>query len=205
MQARVAWCAACSKRATRSCCSTWTCSYTPSYAHARTHPALHEELHMCTRPHTQHYTHTHNCTHRHSSTCGHTAVHRDMFTHIWLVMDTQLQRPTTALYMDRETHSFPLEHTPIRIELYTHSCIRTSPQSDGSRQPGSHPCNTTTLRYCAQQHVHRVTPPSTQRQPRPGPPSPDPSAVTHKKPKARVCLPAHTQVHRHWQGCPQTH
>ena len=47
-----------------------------------------------------------------------------------------------------------------------------------------------------------VTPPSTQRQPRPGPLSPDPSAVTHKKPKARVCLPAHTQVHRHWQGCP---
>ena len=66
-QAQVAQCVACSQRAARSCCSTRTCSYTPSYAHACTYPALREELYMCTWLHTQHYTQTHNCTHRHSS------------------------------------------------------------------------------------------------------------------------------------------
>lgn len=163
--------------------------------------------------HTQPYMKSCTCAHgrTHSITCTHTtvrtdtalhvdtAVHRDMSTYIWLVTDTQLQRPTTALYVDRETHSFPLEHTPTHRQLYTHSLYGQA-LSDGSKQPGSHPCSTTalkTLRTAAHAESHHH-------------PHTDSHALDHchlTHPRLHIktestCAPAHVRVHRHWQGCP---
>lgn len=144
---------------------------------------------MHTAAHTALHAHTHNCT---TDTALHvdTAVHRDMSIYMASSADTQLQRPTTALYVDRETHSFPLEHTPTHRQLYIHSLYGQA-LSDGSKQPGSHPCSTTalkTLRTAAHAESHHHP----HRQPRPGPLPPDPPV--HKTQHVCACATAGTQA-----------